>query len=291
MLLHNRGALHRARHRRLPVNDLMSLFELQAWKPVLTALLLPPVPWLLLVLFGARLLSRGRRAGWWLLWAALFGLWFGSTTGGATWLARAAGLQPQALGMARVQALKAEVRAAPTGRPKTAIVVLGGGRELLAPEYAAPNLAPESLLRLRYGLWLARATGAPVAFSGGHGWGQPRGPAEADIAAEIAAREFGLPLRWVENRSRDTRGNADLALPLLRDEGVEHIVLVTHGWHMRRALRAFEAAAGGTLRIEAAPMGLSTSEGFALIDWLPSTFGHSRFRDVMREWVGLRVGA
>ena len=272
------------------MTDLPSLFELPAWKPVLTALLLPPVPWLLLVWVGARWLARGRLTGWWLIAPALAGMWFGSTTVAAVVLAEAAGLQPPPLASSRVQALAAEWRAAPAERPRVAILVLGGGRELMAPEYGSPNLSPDSLLRLRHGVWLARATGAPLAFAGGHGWGQPRGPAEGDIAARIAAQEFGLPLRWVETRSRDTRENARLAVPLLRAQGIDHIVLVTHGWHMRRALRAFEAEAAGALRIEAAPVGLSLSEGFALVDWLPSTFGQGRVRELLREWLGWLAG-
>jgi hypothetical protein len=41
-----------------------------------------------------------------------------------------------------------------------------------APEYGVGNLAAPSLERLRYGLWLSRSTGVPVAFSGGVGWAQ-----------------------------------------------------------------------------------------------------------------------
>jgi hypothetical protein len=55
--------------------------------------------------------------------------------------------------------------------PRTAIVVLGGGRRLLAPEYGVATLTPRSIERLRYGVWLARETGLPLAFSGGVGHG------------------------------------------------------------------------------------------------------------------------
>lgn len=272
------------------MTDLPSLFALTPWKPVLTALLLPPVPWLLLMWIGARRLSRGR-GGWWLVAPALAAMWIGSTAAGATLLAGAIGLHPPPLAAGRVEELGAALRAAPAERPRIAILVLGGGRELLAPEYGMPNLSADSLLRLRYGVWLARATGAPLAFAGGHGWGQPSGPAEADIAAHIAEREFGLTLRWVENRSRDTRENAHQALAMLRGQGVQHVVLVTHGWHMKRAMRAFEAEAKGALRIEAAPMGLSSREGDTLVDWLPSTFGQGRVRELLREWLGWWAGA
>src|SRR5262245_975323 len=38
------------------VNDLFVLLGIQSWKPLLTALVLPPVPWLLLMLIGARMM-------------------------------------------------------------------------------------------------------------------------------------------------------------------------------------------------------------------------------------------
>ena len=39
--------------------------------------------------------------------------------------------------------------------PRSAIVVLGGGREARAPEYGRGMLSPVGLHRLAYGLWLA----------------------------------------------------------------------------------------------------------------------------------------
>ena len=271
------------------MNDLLLLHLPGAWKPVLTALLLPPVPWLLLIAVGARCLWRRQRAGWWLVLPSLAALWLGSTTGTAERLARLAGLEATALPASRISALAA-AQASAAGRSNTAIVVLGGGRDLIAPEYGGADLSSESLRRLRYGLWLSRATGLPVAFSGGHGWSQPQGESEAGIAARVAAREFGQPLRWLESQSRDTRSNARLTMPLLRADGIGHVVLVTHGWHMKRALRAFvEAAAEAT--IEPAPIDLAQDADLAPMAWLPSGPGYMRCRQVLREWIALHLGA
>ena len=112
----------------------------------------------------------------------------------------------------RVRELRAEVQA----KKPVAIVVLGAGVEPFAPEYGVSSLLYPSLERLRYGLWLARETGAPVAFSGGVGLGQPDAAAEAKVAAKIAAEEFNRPLRWQEEDSRDTRENATRTLALLK---------------------------------------------------------------------------
>jgi len=45
--------------------------------------------------------------------------------------------------------------------PKTAIVVVGGGRRAHAPEYGMSTLHPGNFDRLHYGLWLARETNLP----------------------------------------------------------------------------------------------------------------------------------
>ena len=79
----------------------------------------------------------------------------------------------------------------------------------------------------------------------------------ADLVA-FAEREFGRPLRWLEPGSSDTRENAVRTVALLQPQGIEQVVLVTHGYHMRRALRNFERAAqsaGWSASFVAAPVG------------------------------------
>jgi uncharacterized SAM-binding protein YcdF (DUF218 family) len=177
---------------------------------------------------------------------------------------------------------------------QAAIVVLGGGRESWAPEYGASSLGSWSLERLRYGLWLSRASGLGVGFSGGVGHAGEPGEAEAQVAARIAREEFGHPLRWVEDGSRDTRENAARTLALLRPRGVTDIVLVTQDWHMPRAQRAFEqaaAAAGMKLRVTPAPVGLAPRVELPLLRWLPSSEGFTLMRQVVRERIGLLMGA
>lgn len=225
-----------AKNRRETVlNDWMLQFGAAGFKPVLTALLLPPVPLLLLVLLGAGLVRRrpGWGWGWLLLLAGAAGIWLSSTTAVGQWLQRQLLQPPNALNLEQLQQLQAR------RSPNSAIVVLGGGRESHAPEYGGPSLSFYSLERLRYGLWLARETGLPLAFSGGTGHAQLDGPAEAEVAARIAAAEFGRPLKWTESAARDTRDNAERSVALLRAAGVTRIVLVTHGWHMPRSQRAF----------------------------------------------------
>jgi uncharacterized SAM-binding protein YcdF (DUF218 family) len=271
------------------VNDLLLSLDLGGWKPLLTALLLPPVPWIALVLLGAWALRRRRAAGWPLVLAACLGLWLSATWGAGGMLARWLLTPPPALGAAEIAQLKKAAAAAPG---EWAIVVLGGGRETVAPEYGAANLAPTSIERLRYGIWLSRATGIPLAFSGGVGHGAGADAPEAQVAARIAAQEFGRPIRWLESRSRDTRENTLQATALLRDAGVRHLVVVTHGWHMPRAMRAFgDAAVRGPLTLTAAPMGLGEAVEGPVLRWMPTSEGLLRVRQVLREWLGWIAGA
>ena len=266
------------------MNEIVMTLGLESWKPLLGALLMPPIPLLLLVLVGARLMFRRRLLAWFLVLLGVVGLWASTTTaltmGLTHWLLK----PPPALLDVQISELK---RA-----PRTAIVVLGGGRRLLAPEYGVSTLLERGIERLRYGMWLSRETGLPMAFSGGVANGAPAGPTEAEIAARIADKEFGRPLRWTENESRDTRENALRTVALLEPQGIDRIVLVTHAYHMPRALRNFQRAAEGRkLTIIAAPMGMRGGSQLSTNDWLPSANGFDGTRIILHEWFGRLFGA
>jgi uncharacterized SAM-binding protein YcdF (DUF218 family) len=273
------------------MNSLFVLLGIEAWKPLIAALLLPPVPLMLMTLVGTRMVFWRRSLGWIVVVLSVTGLWLSCCTGFASWLQQVAMHVPPPLSADTLD----EIRREAAGKnPAVAIVALGGGRELLAPEYGVSNLQHRSLERLRYALWLSRETGAPVAFSGGVGYGQPPGAPEAEIAARIAAKEFGRPLKWTEGDSRDTRENAARTLPMLRTAGVAQIVLVTHGYHMPRALRAFRqaAAAGGApVQVIPAPIGLAGVETRQALRWMPSNEGFTLTRQVLHEAMGLLSGA
>ncbi len=269
------------------MSELFVSLGLGAWKPLLTALALPPVPWLLLIAVGALRRGRRRGAGGWLVALGIAGIWLSGCTGSGRWIVQALLHPPAVLDAARIGELAAQVRRG--GATAPTIVVLGGGREALSAEYALPDLRPLTLARLRYGVWLSRRTGAPLGFTGGTGWAQPDGVPEAQIAARVAATEFGRPLAWTEAASRDTRANAVETVALLRRADVGHAVLVTHAWHMPRALRRFEAAAGGSIRFTAAPIGPGLGDR-AAFDWLPTAEGTELVRVSLREVLARALG-
>jgi len=269
------------------VNSFFATLGIESWKPFVTALLLPPVPVLLLTLVGARLLLSRRGLGWLLIVVSVVMIWLSACTGAARGLSLILLQPPAAMSFDRVRELRTEGQA----KKAVAVVILGAGTEPFAPEYGVSSLNDSSLERLRYGLWLAGQIGAPVAFSGGVGWAQGGSTPEARVAGRIAAEEFGRPIRWLEEESRDTRENAANTLALLKPAGIRHVVVVTHGYHMDRALRAFVDVAGGTVTVEPAPMGLAWRMSLPALEWMPSARGFESMRNVLRELIGKLAGA
>jgi uncharacterized SAM-binding protein YcdF (DUF218 family) len=267
------------------LNSLFIFLGIESWKPVMGALLLPPVPLLVMLLIGVRLILPRRGLGWFIVILSVVLLWLSNCAGTAQALSRFVLHPPPALTPDRIKELKVEAKG------PIAIMVLGGGIEPYAPEYGAGNLRYHSLERLRYGLWLGRETGLPVGFSGGVGWAQPDATPEARVASQIAAADFGRPLKWIEENSRDTRENAARSVALLRKSGIKHIVLVTHGSHMPRAVAAFEAADGADMRIEAAPMGLAQHVELPALTWMPSSSGAADVRAILHELLGRLAGS
>ena len=272
------------------MNDLVNALGLGGYKILVGTLILPPLPLLLLVLVGARLMYRQRLLAWTLILLAVVGLYLTSTPALGRIIGMTVHRSPPALTERDIGALH---RDAEKG-PPTAIVVLGGGATPLQSEYGMSNLNRLSIERLRYGLWLARRTGLPVAFSGGTGRSGRLGTTEADIAARIAEREFRFPLRWLEDRSSDTTENGLFTVPLLQQDGIQRIVLVTHDFHQKRAIRAFQRGAeraGRSLEILPAPVGVTPSYEWQIRDWLPGATGIQSSWLWLHEWFGYLLGA
>lgn len=270
------------------MNAWVQMLGIEFIKPLLTALLLPPVPWLVLIVIGARQLGRSRAWGWTLLLAGVALQWASCTSAAADAMTRWLLDPPPALHGPSL------LGATPPVAGQGVIVVLGGGRAGLA-EYPEMSLTPISMERLRYGIWLSRQTGLPLAFSGGLPPGSRDGPSEAAVATRIARDEFRHPLRWAEDRSRDTHENALRSVELLRDQGVGRLVLVTHDLHMPRSLRHFQRArdaAGLGFEIVPAPVGVTRDDDeWALSDFYPTAVGIARMRYALREWLGIVAGA
>jgi uncharacterized SAM-binding protein YcdF (DUF218 family) len=262
-----------------------------SWKPLLSALIQPPASLLLLILLSLWLMRRRARLGGGLIVLSTVAMWLMCCLGTAHWLQDAVLRPPPALSAAQVRALmRGPNPSQNTASIPTAIVVLGAGRHRLAAEYGTSNLTQQAMVRLRYGAWLARHTGQPLAYAGGVGWGQIGEHSEAETAAQILQEDYGTSLRWIESRSRDTRENADLMVPMLDSAGIKRIVLVTHASHMPRAMRAFRDAAGKGMVIVPAPVAAVTRDDLPALDWLPSQHGYQLVHTALHEVLGLIAG-
>ena len=253
--------------------------EFSNLKPVISSLLMPLAFLPFVGLLGLVLAATRRRLGWVLSMSAFCALWALSCQGTAVSLAQ--NVLPQYAPVTLSQLKAAQVQA---------IIVLGGGLYPQAPEYGAAQPSQSTAARLRYGIWLAKQSGLPVAFSGGSGWAAD--PTlkifEADVAARVALEDYGFTLRWVENQSRDTAENAQHMAPLLARDGVLRVALVTDALHMPRAVAEFERT---SLVIVPAPTRYVLPNRSAVLQWLPSTDGIADTTRVMHEALGLAASS
>ena len=163
-----------------------------------------------------------------------------------------------------------------------AIVVLGGGIYRAAPDYGgADTVNAQTLERVRYAARLSRQTKLPILASGG----RPDGAAaaEAEIMKAVLENEFATPVRWVEAESRNTFENARASARILRDAGIVRVLLVTHSFHMRRAVQAF-APTG--IEVIPAPTVPFTRDPLSLSDFLPNPVGMQSSYFVAHELLG-----
>jgi uncharacterized SAM-binding protein YcdF (DUF218 family) len=163
-----------------------------------------------------------------------------------------------------------------------AIVVLGGGRRIGAAEYSGDTLNGISLERLRYAAYLHRTSGLPILVTGGKPGGGTL--AEGRIMQHVLQSEYGIPTRWVEDASLTTWDNARLSAQLLKPSKVQHILLITHAWHLRRAIPLFEAQG-----LDVIPAGIqfSSTRIDSVMDCLPTTAGLRDSSFALHEWLGI----
>jgi uncharacterized SAM-binding protein YcdF (DUF218 family) len=76
-----------------------------------------------------------------------------------------------------------------------------------------------------------------------------------------------VPVRWAENRSRNTHENAQLSAAILKRDGVKRVVLVMHGFDIRRARAEFVAAG---LEVVPAPTQIPNFSLTGPLDFVPS---------------------
>ncbi len=236
-------------------------------RQLLEALFLPPASMLLMLLLGTAIKKRWPRAGCTLQVLAVLWLWLASTPFVAAVLLRS---------LQQVPALPA-TGALPDA---DAIVVLGAESDAIGSEFGGAVAGPMTMQRLRYAAALQRRTGLPLLVSGG----VPRAglPPLATMMA-AAAKEFGVPVKWREELSGDTRENARCSAELLKADGVKTILLVTSAWHMPRAGACFTSEG---LAVVPAPTGFRSLPAEPALAFVPHWYGLRDTSLALHEWVG-----
>jgi uncharacterized SAM-binding protein YcdF (DUF218 family) len=236
-------------------------------KGVLEALGLPPT--LFVVLIAAGLLLRGdwRRFGRRLTWVSLAALIL---------------LGMPVVSYSLLLALETGLPVTPPAdHPPQAIIVLGA--EVIRAHQEKLGVRPGLLTldRLRTAAALHRSTGLPILVTGGTT--QPNTEPVALVMEQSLRDDFQTPPRWVEAKSADTWENAHFSADILRAQGITSVYVVTHAWHMRRALLAFQ---GTGLTVTAAPTSLDDQLGPDLDDFLPRAAGWQTGYFAIHEWIG-----
>ena len=101
--------------------------------------------------------------------------------------------------------------------------------------------------------------------------------------ADSLQHDFQVPTEWLENSSVDTWQNAQLSAAILREHGIKSIYLVTHAWHMRRALMAFSHTG---LVVTAAPVPLDRIQHASAMAFLPNAGSWMGSFYAVHEWIG-----
>jgi uncharacterized SAM-binding protein YcdF (DUF218 family) len=163
-----------------------------------------------------------------------------------------------------------------------AIVVLGGGVRRGDGLKVPDTLGPASLERLYFAAQAYRQLKLKVAVTGGRVRGAHA--SEASLMKAALESDFGVPVSWVEDRSRSTYENALLTAQFLKADNVTTIVLVTHAWHMKRALWSFERVG---LHAIAWPAPLTYDEAERIDDFLPQVGALEASYRALHEMIGL----
>ena len=181
-----------------------------------------------------------------------------------------------------LQILKTPVKSSFEINRVQAIIILGGGTYFEAPEYGGHTVNKYGLERIRYGAYLHRHTGKPILVTGGDLLGT--GSSEARQMKSVLENEFHVPVTWTEDTSRDTRENAYNSFSVLRKDKITHIALVTHAWHMPRAIREFEEVGFKVIPASTAYM---TRRKVSLFSFLPSASALLKSRLFIHEVIGI----
>ncbi|WP_333654286.1 YdcF family protein [Dissulfurispira sp.] len=239
-----------------------------ALKKILTAFLLPPGIFIVLLLFSGLwfLFKKNWKAG-------IINCFLGISM----W---AFSISPVEDAMLR--GLESDFRI-PENPHGDVIILLGGGVYDNAPDLSGIGAPLEDMLgRIITAVRLQKRLNVPVIVSGGAVFKGRK--AEAPIVRRFLI-DLGVPDKKViiEDKSRDTIENAKYTAAICRKLGYNKPILVTSASHMRRSVMSFEKVG---MKIMPFPANFKTwkNKKYGWEDCLP---GSGKTRGAMKEYIGL----
>jgi len=128
-----------------------------------------------------------------------------------------------------------------------------------------------------------------ILISGGNGMLINDGYLEAEeIKKHLINNKIPEKDIWIESTSRNTYENAYNSAIILKEKGIDNILLITSAIHMRRSLFCFKKA-----NLEPTPF--STDFTFRTrdlhLDYMltPSMEGFEKWQDLIHEWIGYTI--
>jgi len=235
---------------------------------VISAILLPPLNLLMIMLLSLVIWHRHPRISRMLFIFIFLIFWFLSTPIVAEYFLHSLEEPTQSLHI--------------SDNPADAIVVLGAGTYFNAPEYSGDTVSSASLERLRYAVTLYRLTGKPILLSGGTPEGNQT--SEAKLMKQVLVHEFNVPVQFTEEDSKNTLESALKSFTLLRNASISRIYLVSHAWHMPRSVEAFRSAG---FEVIPAPTSFTTHYSNNLLNYLPNATAFKQSQLFLHESIGI----
>lgn len=166
------------------------------------------------------------------------------------------------------------------------IIVLGGSVYDASPDLSGTGApGPDTMQRMVTGARLQRRLGVPIIISGGKVY------KTSGSIANVTQRfliDLGIPSQAVilENRSRDTYENALYCKAICDQKGFARPVLVTSGYHIKRAMLGFKKAGLNPLPF---PCAITTwpNKQYGWHSYLPKAGALATTSAALHEWIGL----
>ncbi len=244
------------------------MFLVKKW---VTPFLLPPGLFVLFLVVAG--LWCFRRRSW-------TGTWVSLMMGGLIWgLSVPPTVDLLVGGLEQEATLPKEIRA-------DVIVMLGGAAYQNVADLSGRGApGPGTMERMVTAARLYRRLQVPIIVSGGRVF------SEADSVALLTKRflvDLGVPAAHIllEDRSRDTYENALYSKQICERHGFQRPLVVTSGYHLKRARLSFEKVG---LEVTPFPCAMTTYPGkvYNWHHWLPSATALAGTSAALHEWLGL----